>query len=131
MVKDYQYQDTRELQAKGILKEYLYREKFKSKKNIGVGFGTFAVGEDWSALSQVVNGNDRNPYARALHVHYEQHPFFSGRLKAQIGLSFFDIDDRLLGIKARGFHGKLLYTCLLYTSPSPRDQRGSRMPSSA
>ena len=23
------------------------------------------------------------------------------------------------------------YDCLLYTSPSPRDQRGSRMPSSA
>ena len=27
--------------------------------------------------------------------------------------------------------GKRLYLCLLYTSPSPRDQRGSRMPSSA
>ena len=26
---------------------------------------------------------------------------------------------------------KILYCCLLYTSPSPRDQRGSRMPSSA
>ena len=25
----------------------------------------------------------------------------------------------------------LLYSCLLYTSPSPRDKRGSRMPSSA
>ena len=25
----------------------------------------------------------------------------------------------------------ILYPCLLYTSPSPRDQRGSRMPSSA
>ena len=25
----------------------------------------------------------------------------------------------------------LLFSCLLYTSPSPRDQRGSRMPSSA
>ena len=25
----------------------------------------------------------------------------------------------------------LSHTCLLYTSPSPRDQRGSRMPSSA
>ena len=24
-----------------------------------------------------------------------------------------------------------VYNCLLYTSPSPRDQRGSRMPSSA
>ena len=27
--------------------------------------------------------------------------------------------------------GTELYYCLLYTSPSPRDQRGSRMPSSA
>ena len=27
--------------------------------------------------------------------------------------------------------GEALFTCLLYTSPSPRDQRGSRMPSSA
>ena len=27
-----------------------------------------------------------------------------------------------------GIHGKI---CLLYTSPSPRDQRGYRMPSSA
>ena len=26
---------------------------------------------------------------------------------------------------------KVLSVCLLYTSPSPRDQRGSRMPSSA
>ena len=26
---------------------------------------------------------------------------------------------------------ELLVPCLLYTSPSPRDQRGSRMPSSA
>ena len=25
----------------------------------------------------------------------------------------------------------MVYICLLYTSPSPRDQRGSRMPSSA
>ena len=28
-------------------------------------------------------------------------------------------------------NGSGLFTCLLYTSPSPRDQRGSRMPSSA
>ena len=27
--------------------------------------------------------------------------------------------------------GKKILVCLLYTSPSPRDQRGSRMPSSA
>ena len=29
------------------------------------------------------------------------------------------------------FHQESFKTCLLYTSPSPRDQRGSRMPSSA
>ena len=28
-------------------------------------------------------------------------------------------------------YGSDAMTCLLYTSPSPRDQRGSRMPSSA
>ena len=29
------------------------------------------------------------------------------------------------------YHACLLYTCLLYTSPSPRDAHESRMPSSA
>ena len=33
------------------------------------------------------------------------------------------LEDRLLFIEPR--------ICLLYTSPSPRDQRGARMPSSA
>ena len=30
-----------------------------------------------------------------------------------------------------GIDVAVVYDCLLYTSPSPRDQRGSRMPSSA
>ena len=30
-----------------------------------------------------------------------------------------------------GKYKGIRYSCLLYTSPSPRDQRGSRMPSSA
>ena len=34
-------------------------------------------------------------------------------------------------IKASLLYSKLNTICLLYTSPSPRDQRGSRMPSSA
>ena len=38
------------------------------------------------------------------------------------------LDDEL----ANQLNGIMLYlSCLLYTSPSPRDQRGSRMPSSA
>ena len=49
-----------------------------------------------------------------------------------------------LGVSVSSFHDRIVvppreistkdgrfYSCLLYTSPSPRDQRGSRMPSSA
>ena len=41
-------------------------------------------------------------------------------------------DDLLKRIEeALQGHGQGKTLCLLYTSPSPRDQRGSRMPSSA
>ena len=38
---------------------------------------------------------------------------------------------RWAGPEKLGSHTEDVLTCLLYTSPSPRDQRGSRMPSSA
>ena len=46
------------------------------------------------------------------------------------------VPTRELAVQVRNEFEKLAYfmdfkTCLLYTSPSPRDQRGSRMPSSA
>ena len=44
-------------------------------------------------------------------------------------------DDNMLSItheqEQPAYKLEYHYTCLLYTSPSPRDQRGSRMPSSA
>ena len=46
-------------------------------------------------------------------------------------------DSRVIELPAglagdiKGQESESLQTCLLYTSPSPRDQRGSRMPSSA
>ena len=43
-------------------------------------------------------------------------------LSSRIGHSY-EVDIWSIGV--------IIYTCLLYTSPSPRDQRGSRMPSSA
>ena len=46
-----------------------------------------------------------------------------------------DVDDRCLHLAIEGARtpreAKKPPPCLLYTSPSPRDQRGSRMPSSA
>ena len=45
-------------------------------------------------------------------------------------LGFDDKAEKRTDKAAQG-HFKKANTCLLYTSPSPRDQRGSRMPSSA
>ena len=48
-------------------------------------------------------------------------------------INLFNNDDRRTqGVTADGiYEERKKSTCLLYTSPSPRDQRGSRMPSSA
>ena len=49
-----------------------------------------------------------------------------------INLIMNDFDGKKVVILAPVVRGrKGHYSCLLYTSPSPRDQRGSRMPSSA
>ena len=112
LVKDYEYQDTRELQTKGVLKQYLYHEKFKSKKNVGFTFSSFQAGQDWRALSKLLNQTDSNPFGMAFHAYYEQHPLFHRNLKAQVGLSFFNIDDNGMSLKGKGFHAKLLYTVL-------------------
>ena len=54
----------------------------------------------------------------------------------EVDLEFlFQIDSSAVLVGQGPNNGDLFsnlsYTCLLYTSPSPRDQRGSRMPSSA
>ena len=58
----------------------------------------------------------------------DQTYYFSGpETGGNNGITFGGQIYTLLPIEADGF----AYSCLLYTSPSPRDQRGSRMPSSA
>ena len=49
------------------------------------------------------------------------------------GGPLFNFNGEIIGINGRGsFQDRgRVNVCLLYTSPSPRDQRGSRMPSSA
>ena len=55
------------------------------------------------------------------------------RLIDRNGLNPRDIGRIYLGTESAldGAKPTATYICLLYTSPSPRDQRGSRMPSSA
>ena len=59
-------------------------------------------------------------------------------LKAMLVDSYYDVYLGVVvivrvidGTMKKGQQIKMMGTCLLYTSPSPRDQRGSRMPSSA
>ena len=48
-----------------------------------------------------------------------------------VGLSLALGELVVLSLGGDGEFSELALGCLLYTSPSPRDQRGSRMPSSA
>ena len=50
---------------------------------------------------------------------------------AAVGLRSLQQTNAALDKKSNILNAAGLYDCLLYTSPSPRDQRGSRMPSSA
>ena len=58
-------------------------------------------------------------------------------IKSFIGNTVISTQDGLLSASLGSIIKKIrveqdeIYVCLLYTSPSPRDQRGSRMPSSA
>ena len=47
------------------------------------------------------------------------------------GYRVITFDNRDIGLSHQHTDERAPKICLLYTSPSPRDQRGSRMPSSA
>ena len=83
---------------------------------LGANLGYFTGKEDGSALA----GDLDNKTAFAmLSAKYGGNTFY-------VGLQKVGGDDAWM--RVNGTSGG---TCLLYTSPSPRDQRGSRMPSSA
>ena len=87
-----------------------------------------------AALAQRIVDGLKEPF------HIDGHRLF---INASIGISLFpgdalsaeqllrNADSALFKAKSAGRDGYALYTCLLYTSPSPRDRQKSRMPSSA
>ena len=88
-------------------------------------FGVVLQMTDWVTLAEqvksFVDGFVIDPYIR-----------FKGETGEQATMFFLDPSGNALEFKAfKDIEGQLFATCLLYTSPSPRDMRRSRMPSSA
>ena len=85
----------------------------------------------------------QNKVRRQILERLVREPHYPMQLADLIGVSQQAIKKHLRELENGNFVAKLkvpsekggpprtIYTCLLYTSPSPRDQRGSRMPSSA
>ena len=92
-----------------------------------------AIDDDYKKLIMDVKNNTCvSTYSRALKGNMDD-------LSVSDGLVLLDSCRIVLPLSAikpvlkllHSSHSGITKTCLLYTSPSPRDQRGSRMPSSA
>ena len=73
----------------------------------------------------IIEHNNRLPLSHPRIV-----PILSGAIEASSSNLTISSSEMLRG-GFSGFQGKEAGSCLLYTSPSPRDKRQSRMPSSA
>ena len=90
--------------------------------------------DELSALIDGISAADMRALARACRLIDERDPRTLALLKR---IFSHDGHAYVIGVTGTPGAGKstlvdgLIQHCLLYTSPSPRDQRGSRMPSSA
>ena len=105
----------------------LYRERIQSIVKI-LPYIAFATkpGVTMSTLGIPDNNDNRKTLVKQ---HKASDEFLENTLDFQnVILPYSDTDKLIAAIL---FYEETLKSCLLYTSPSPRDQRGSRMPSSA
>ena len=95
--------------------------------------GEFAVGKT-SLIQQYVKGIFSEDYLTTVGVKIDQRQETIAEKKVLLMIWDLAGRDQFANVQKsylRGADGFLFVACLLYTSPSPRDQRGSRMPSSA
>ena len=113
---------------------------FKAKKVVSyVLIDVYSTSNFWYAVSTaLICRLLKLPYIPILHggklpARVNKSPYWSAQLFENALVNVAPSNFLLDSFRKAGFT-QLTYipnTCLLYTSPSPRDQRGSRMPSSA
>ena len=96
----------------------------------------FGMGRPPGGLPAPPRMSPSSPYALILDDHplvaHGMAEFLRARMPQMDVVVASGADDLLRWVGTRGTPAIVLVDfCLLYTSPSPRDQRGSRMPSSA
>ena len=100
---------------------------------VGVGMAVNAPFKSKMQIGYIVSQSDFSNYNGKLNEIdslYEGHPSIPEDLwKTIIWMSKYYIAP--LGLCIKSALPSIYYNCLLYTSPSPRDKRQSRMPSSA
>ena len=104
-------------------------EKFDSSGNPGWGKSAIMIGRD--VVLRSVAANSRG---HVVSVGYLEDNIYDKGYIVKVDTNTGDVLwDRTLSPDYGGGMIRCMdcYICLLYTSPSPRDQRGSRMPSSA
>ena len=81
---------------------------------------------------RIPGSKDRRIPVQSLMEFMQEHGIpFDGLMSGNTRVLVVDTDTDVLNTLERVFAEQTDYTCLLYTSPSPRDVEESRMPSSA
>ena len=138
-----QYYTARSYSPELLNEEKTYQERTKNTKEIGTGHFMNFVGNQ---LARATSKEDRKSGKfRALMPQLSQNYYYSIPFteKGQYGRQELSKEMKTIIDASEGFfvdsggcrkffpYGHKEKTCLLYTSPSPRDKRQSRMPSSA
>ena len=132
MSRKFQIRNQRSIKKESSKSNNAKRKKFFSKKVIAATLFFFTIGligkpiftsEEYSISNHIINtfsdkAEDDPLMQEAMLV------FKRERKIEQLRKSFINSPAKYAGLVE-------FIICLLYTSPSPRDQRGSRMPSSA
>ena len=134
-----------EIKSRGLSDRIFSGQYHSAFKGRGMAFSEnreYQPGDDVRAINWNVTARMGTPYLKVFEEERELTVFIIADISGSIDIGTKGATKRdritelaaVLGFSALGNNdkvGAILFSCLLYTSPSPRDRQKSRMPSSA